>query len=185
MSKNKAELKLKRLYSKIKKGGFRSKEDTQTAIARTWFKAERKLAVKHLLNTLPRLVIRNFPEDKPYCPTSPHDKVYQAIELVDACKVDDYAVYLTVSIPTKGKGSTYALGNTVLLSLRLETEDEVLAERDVLLKRKVDPNPRALFVSMVEQVFPHQFGRLTMMEATAEVIERYLKCFSFLGDSHE
>lgn len=185
MSKNKAELKLKRLYSKIKKGGFSRNEDTQTAIAWTWFKAERKLAVKHLMNTLPCLVLRNFTSDKPCCPTSPHDKVYQAIELVDSYKVDDYAVYLRVTIPIKGKGSTYSLGNTVLLSLALETEDEVLAERDVLLSRRIDPNPRALFVSMVEQSLPQHFGRLNMMETTAETIERYLECFSFLGQTHE
>lgn len=184
MSKNKAELKLKRLYSKIKKGGFSRNEDTQTAIARTWFKAERKLAVKHLLSTLPCLTLRNFP-NKPCCPFSPHDKAYQVIELVDTYKVDDYDVYLTVTIPTKGKGSTYALGNTVLVSLTLETEGEVLAERYVNLNRKIDPNPRALFVSMVEQVFPQHLGRLTMMENTAETIERYLECFSFLGHTNE
>lgn len=185
MSKNKAELKLKRLYSKIKKGGFSPNEDTQTSIARTWFKAERKLAVKHLMNTLPCLTLRNFDRDKPLCITSRHDKVFQAIELVDTYTVDNQSVRLTVTIPTKGKGSTYALGNTVLVSLALETRNEVLAERSVFLSRKIDPNPHALLDSMVEQVFPNNGWCLRMTDDTAKTIERYLECFSFLGQSSE
>lgn len=181
---NKAELKLKRLYSKIRKG-FSPNEDTQTAIARTWFKAERKRAVKHLLTTSPRLCIRNFSKKSPYCPFSQHDKIYQVLEIVETYVIGDSEVQLRATVPTKGKGNTYSFGDTLLLSLSLEREGEVMAERPVCVNRKTNPNPRTLFADMIEQAAPMYVGKVQLDDGTAATIESYLNSFSILRGSDE